>query len=328
MNASPRHLRIGVMGCSSFALRAMVPAIAACPGVELAAMASRDPAKAREVSAKFSCRNWGSYAELVEDPEVDLIYMPLPTGLHEEWVHRALDAGKHLLVEKSLSDSLDSAGRMVDHARRAGKLIQENFLFLRHSQRAWVGEQLAAGAVGELKFFRAAFTIPALDAGNFRYQAALGGGALLDVGAYMVKSTLAFLGKDLELLASTSEFSPARGVDVRGTAVFRNPAGVIAQVFWGFDTHYQCTWDFHGTAGRIICDRALTPPPGVEPPVRVERGQEKQDLKLPADNHYVNQWSHVAAAVHDPDALSASQDEILLQARWVEAVRQMADHAG
>lgn len=324
MSASSPKLRVGVMGCSSFALRAMVPAIATCPGVELAAMASRDPAKAREVSAKYSCRSWGSYGELVDDPEVDLIYMPLPTGLHEEWVHRALDAGKHLLVEKSLSGSLDAAVRMVDHARRAGRFIEENFLFLRHSQRAWVGEQLTAGAVGDLKFFRAAFTIPPLDEGNFRYQAALGGGALLDVGAYMVKSTLTFLGTDLELLASTSEFSPVRGVDVRGTAVFRNPAGVLAQVFWGFDTHYQCTWDFHGTAGRIVCDRALTPPPGVEPPVRVERGQQKQELKLLVDNHYINQWSHVAAAVRDPAAISATQDECILQARWVDEVRQKA----
>jgi len=324
MSDSPPKLRVGVMGCSSFALRAMIPAIASCPEVELVAVASREGAKAREVSEKFSCRGWGSYAELVADADVDLIYMPLPTGLHEEWVHRALDAGKHLLVEKSLSDTAASAGRIVEHARKAGRLLLENFLFLRHRQYAWVKGQLAEGALGEFKFFRAAFTIPPLDDRNFRYDASLGGGALLDAGAYMVKSVLAFLGPEVELLAATSEFSPARGVDIRGTAVFRNPAGVVAQVLWGFDSHYQCSWDLQGTAGRIVCDRALTPPPGFEPTVRQERGQEKQELKLPADNHYVNQWGYVGEAVRHPESIPTLLDEAFIQAQTLDLVRQMA----
>jgi len=299
----------------------MLPAMAEATGVNLSAVASRDPSKASAEAAQFGCPKACSYEELVADPGIDAIYMPLPTGLHEEWVHKALDAGKHLLVEKSLANDFESAKRMLEHAREARLLVLENFLFPRHSQLAWVKQQLAAGEIGSFKFFRAAFTIPPLDPDNFRYSVPLGGGGLLDVGAYMVKSSLAFLGNDLELLNATIEYDQSRGIDLRGTATFRNPAGQIAQTLWGFDTCYQCTWEFIGTEGRILCERALTPPPGFEPPVRIERGNEKKDIKLPPDNHYLNQWGFFTAAIRNPDVISGLLDEALDQAALIAAVK-------
>ena len=315
-------IRVGLMGCSSFAIRAMVPAIAECEGLELYAIASRDPQKSRETADKLGCKVSCSYEELISDPGVDVIYMPLPTGIHEQWIHKALDAGKHLLVEKSLASDFESARRMVGHARTAGLLILENLLFPRHRQISWVREKIAEGAIGEFKFFHAAFTIPPLDDSNFRYNGPLGGGALLDVGAYMVKSALAFLGPHIELLSATLENSPRRDIDIRGAATFRNPDGLIAQTIWGFDTHYQCTWDFLGTEGRILCDRALTPPPGFEAPVRLERGSKKEDLKLPADNHYVNQWNFFATSIRYPDVISVLLDDALMQAALLDRVKR------
>lgn len=318
-------IRVGLMGCSSFALRAMVPAIAECEGLELHAIASRDPMKARGTAETVGGAVSYSYPELISDPGVDVIYMPLPTGVHEEWVHKALDAGKHLLVEKSLACDFESATRMIEHARASGLLILENFLFPRHLQISWVRNKIAEGAIGEFKFFRATFTIPPLDDSNFRYNGPLGGGALLDVGAYMVKSSSAFLGPHIELLSASLENSPRRDVDIRGAANFSNPDGLIAQTVWGFDTHYQCTWEFLGSEGRILCERALTPPPGFEAPVRLERGSEKQDLKLPADNHYVNQWNFFASSVRNPATIPALLDEALFHADMLDRVRQMAE---
>lgn len=309
------------MGCSSFALRAMIPAIKELDELELSAIGSRDPEKAKSTAENCGCQVFCSYGELVCDPAIDAIYMPLPTGLHEEWVHKALDAGKHLLVEKSLAVNLDSAQRILDHARSSGLLILENFLFPRHRQIAWVRQKIAEGIIGELKFFRGAFTIPPLARDNFRYNAALGGGALLDVGAYMLKSTQAFLGTELEMLGSTVEHDTIRQIDIRGSSVFRNSAGIISQTVWGFDTAYQCTWEFLGTEGRILCERALTPPPGFEAPVRLEHGSEKQDLKLRSDNHYVNQWKFFISCLRNPLAIPVQLDECLAQARLLETVR-------
>jgi NDP-hexose-3-ketoreductase len=319
---TPRPLNLGVMSCSSFALRAMVPAIAESPYVKLAAIASRDMAKATEAATKFDARALAYYQDLLDDPEIDAIYMPLPTGLHEEWVHKALDAEKHILVEKSLAMDFASASGMLAKARSKNLLLLENFLFPRHLQFSWAMDQIASKSIGELKFFRSAFTIPPLPAGNFRYNAALGGGALLDVGAYMVKSSLLFMGENLDLLSSTIEADSARGVDVRGTATFRNADGVIAQALWAFDTAYQCSWEFIGTEGRIVCERAFTPPPDFCPPIRIERGAVKESLELPADNHYKNQWDFFAQAARSHESIHSILAETEAQAKLLNILRE------
>lgn len=320
-------LRVGVLGCSAFALRAMVPALALTPGVTLSAIASRDPAKAEAAAKAHGGRAVSGYRAMVEDPDLDVLYVPLPTGLHEPWVMAALEAGKHLLVEKSLAADLRSARRMLDLAERRDLLVAENFLFRRHPQRTWVHERIAEGAIGRLVLFRACFTIPPLAGDNFRYDAALGGGALLDVGAYMVKSVAEFLGPAAVLRDASIETDAGRGVDVRGAASWRTPEGVVAQAAWGFDTHYQCTWEFLGTAGRLVCERALTPPPGFEPPVRLEAGNDRRELRLPAANHYVAQWEAVATAVRDAGQRAALRAECLAQAEGLQAIADMAGHA-
>lgn len=322
--ATAAPLRVGVLGCSSFALRAMVPALLQTPGLQLAAIASRDLAKAESAAQALGGRAEGRYEALVEAADVDLLYVPLPTGLHEQWVMAALQAGKHLLVEKSLAVDLASAQRMLDLAHRHDLLVAENFLFRRHSQLAWVRRTIAEGTIGRPVLFRACFSIPALADDNFRYAAALGGGALLDVGAYMVKSVSELVGPQAELQASVIETDARRGVDVRGSATWIGPGGLVAQAAWAFDTHYQCTWEFLGTKGRLVCERALTPPPGFEPPVRLEIGTDRRELRLAADNHYVSQWLAIAASARDSGLRAAARAECLEQARGLQAVADAA----
>jgi len=322
--STPAHLsplRLGIMGCSSFALRAMAPAARKCPEIELISVASRDGEKAAQSARQLDCQALPSYEALIADPRIEAVYMPLPTGLHEEWVHKALDAGKHLLVEKSLACDVSSARGMLDHAQSSGLLLMENFLFLRHSQFSWVTRQLADRAIGDVCFFRAAFTIPPLPPGNFRYDPALGGGALLDVGAYMVKSVLAFFGEDSQLVTADLAWDEVRGVDIRGTATFQNSRGVSAQVLWGFDTSYQCSWEFIGASGRILCSRSLTPPPGFCPPVQLEIGQQHQALELPADDHYTNQWRFFHQGVRNPQSFQEIHQETLRQAEILDEIR-------
>ncbi|MBU6229586.1 MAG: Gfo/Idh/MocA family oxidoreductase [Cyanobacteria bacterium REEB459] len=318
VNAPP--LRVGVMGCSSFAQRTMIPAIAAANGVELRAIASRDLERSQALADAYGVLALGSYEGLLELADIDLVYMPLPTALHEPWVMAALEAGKHLLVEKSFAADLASAQRMLDLAQQKRRLVVENFLFRRHSQLSWVKQQLATGAIGSLKFFRGCFSIPALAQDNFRYRADLGGGALLDAGVYLIKSATEFLGPDLKLLYATLEFDQQRQIDLRGSAAWINSEGTLAQTLWAFDTHYQCTWDCHGTDGRIVCERALTPPPNFQPPVRLERGSTREDLQLPPDNHYVAQWNYLAQAVNSDQSIDAALAETLLQAKQLQQV--------
>lgn len=320
MSSESPILNVGILGCSAFALRAMGPAIQECPGFRLIAIASRNAAKANEAGSRLGCRGVEGYEKLINDAEIDVIYMPLPTWLHLEWGKRALDSGKHLLIEKSLACNAGDAEALVAAARKNKVALLENFLFPRHSQIRWVKEQLADGVVGRLRLLRAAFTIPALDDGNFRYAKALGGGALLDTGAYMAKTVAEFLGDEAKLVDATMQESMRRGVDVGGTATFLRADGLVAQVAWALDCHYQCSWDFVGESGRILCTRALTPPPGLQPPVFIERNGKVESLSLVATNHYVNQWNYFSELTQNDELMLKENQKTLHQAQMLDKI--------
>lgn len=317
-------VRIGVLGCSAFARRAMIPAIRETEGMELRAVASRSADKARACAGQFGCEAAQGYDELLERDDVDAVYVPLPPGLHAAWISRCLDAGKHVLAEKPFVTDEAAAVELLAKARRRGRLVMENILFPYHSQYAWVQEQIGADELGPVRLFRSTFTIPALEGDNFRYQPALGGGAMLDLGPYMVRFVRCFLGERARLLSATVRHDPSRGTDVFGAACFVNPAGQAAQVSFGFDTHYQCVWEFLGERGKLTVDRAYTPPPGFAPPVRIERPNRREELLLPADNHYRNICRVFTRTILDSRRFEPYWDEVQNQARVLEQLRTRA----
>lgn len=201
MTAAPRPgpVRIGVTGCADIARRRMLPAFAAAPGTEVAAVASRDPATAAAVADGYGCAAVTGYEALLEHPGVDAVYLPLPVSLHARWVERALYAGKHVLGEKPLTSSLRQTSDLVALARSLGLVLMENITFPHHSQHAAVRALVAGGAIGEPRTVTTAFAIPPLPPGNIRYRRDLDGGSLLDVGVHPLRAAQFFLGDDLEV---------------------------------------------------------------------------------------------------------------------------------
>ncbi|WP_279581693.1 Gfo/Idh/MocA family protein [Fodinicola feengrottensis] len=167
-------LRFGVLGCASIARRRMLPALADAAGIEVTAVASRDLRRAQETAAPYGCASVEGYDNLLARDDVDAVYLPLPTGLHAEWIEKALLAGKHVLSEKALTVRLEEAQSLVALAQAHGLLLVENFAFLHHSQHAVVRESLPR--IGEIRAFSAAMGIPPLEPENPRYLPDLGGG--------------------------------------------------------------------------------------------------------------------------------------------------------
>jgi len=294
------------------------------PELDLVAVASRTPEKAADYARRFGCDGVTGYDRLLARPDVDCIYMALPTGLHPEWVTKSLAAGKHVLAEKSFAPDLASTTRLVELARSRNLLVTENFSFHLHSQFAWFREQIAGGAVGSVHLFRGNFSFPPLKAGNFRYDAALGGGARLDAGAYMVKVSRLFLGDEMRLVGAALRHDPALGVDVEGTATFAASKGAVAQVAFGFNSFYQCNWEVIGTTGKLTIDRAYTPPPAFSPAARLERQNIRQEFTLPADNHYRNKLIDLVGGIRTEAGYSRYWDDLVQQARHLESIRQNA----
>jgi predicted dehydrogenase len=312
---------MGVLGCAGIALRRMVPAMVASPAVTLVALASRSADKADRAAARFGCAAVTGYSALLDRDDIDAVYVPLPLALHAEWVGAALSAGRHVLAEKPLTGDPDRTAELVAQASAAGLVLRENVLFVHHAQHAAVRDWVAAGEIGRLQGLHATFGIPALPDDDIRYDAALGGGALFDVGLYPVRAAMHLLGPDLTVVGATAARGPGRGVDTAGTALLVRPDGVTVQLSYGLDHGYRSSYELWGSTGRIVVDRAFTPPADHRPRIRVERVGAAEDRFLPADDQVANAITAFAADVR---AGSAADGLILRQSRLLDALRQLA----
>ena len=315
-------LRIGVMGCANIAKNLVIPAMLQVDNLELVAIASRTMEKAKSFTDEFGGEPIGSYQELVDRPDVDIIYMPLPTGLHEEWVNKCLDAGKHLLVEKSLALDLPSAQRMVAKAREKGLIMMENFMFRYHSQHQFVFKLLKDGELGDIRCIRASFGFPPLGSDNFRYDPEMGGGALLDAGAYMAKLSHWFLGDSTKVKAANLHLDEDGKGDIHGTAYLSNDQGLTAEVAWGFDNFYQCNYEIWGSKGKVTLTRALTPRPDFNPIAIVEKQGETKEHSLKTDDHFKNIITECCRAIRENDG-DQHLNEVLIQAELLSQIKKL-----
>jgi NDP-hexose-3-ketoreductase len=255
------------------------------------------------------------------------VYVPLPTGLHAHWVDRALATGKHVLCEKPLTESLADSTRLVSQARVQGLTLLENFMFLRHAQHAAVLSMIEAGVIGEVRAISSAFTFPPPPASDIRYQPGLGGGALLDAGVYPIRAAQYLLGAALSVAGASLCLDKDTGVDVAGSALLCTPAGITAQLTWGFRHYYRCCYEVLGSAGRITLDRSFTPPGTHRPVVRIERPDGAEERTLPADDQFANvatAFTDAVASGRPPAGESLSGDAILRQAKLVDDIRANA----
>lgn len=282
-----KSIRIGVMGAANIAQKSVIPAIQATPGFELVAIASRTLEKAMPLAQRFNCEAIEGYDTLLNRSDIDAIYMPLPTGIHLEWVLKTLDAGKHVLVEKSLAMNYSEAQQMIAKAEEKQLVLMENFMFWFHNQHGIVQNLMEQGEIGELRQFRAQFGFPKLAATNFRYVKADGGGAILDTAAYTVKGAQMYLGFDLEVAGAQISIDPKTGVDLFGCATLVNKQGVSAQLSWGFDNYYQNNYEVWGNKGKITAERAFSPQPTFTPKLVLEQQDFRREYTVLADNHFI-----------------------------------------
>ena len=296
-------IRWGILSSSSFAVAHIVPALLQCEGIELAAISSRSADTARALAAKFGIpRAHGSYQELIDDAEIDVVYNPLPNHLHVPWSIKAIEAGKHVLCEKPLAMNAGEAERLIVARDKAGLKAPEAFVIRHHPQWRRVRELVREGRIGTLKGVQGWLSYRLEDPDNFRTKPEMGGGDLLDIGVYpMVTARYVFEDEPRRVFAAIRR-DTATGADCLVSAILDFPAGQ-AGFTCSTELAVQQHMAFFGSHGRIELADPFAQAPDREARILIggDRGiwddaVEEYETFEPL-NMYTNQVEEFSAAV-------------------------------
>ncbi len=292
------RLRWGVLSTASIGRQHVMPAIRQSRNGTLAAIASRDRARASACAQQFGIpRAYGSYRELLEDPDVDAVYVPLPVSMHPEWCIRCAEAGKPALCEKPLAANATDARRMVDAFAARGLPFAEALMYRFHPLTERVQGMVAEGAVGEVRAIQATFCAKCPGEDNIRLHRETGGGALLDVGSYCVSLMRMLTGEEPERVGALARVGERSGVDewLVGTLAF--PSGALGSLTCSLRTEFGCCYDVYGTEGRIFVEKGVVPGADSAAVIRRWSDYSCEETVVPPADHYLLMVEDFAEAV-------------------------------
>lgn len=320
-------IRVGILGCANIAEKYAITAFKSLPNVELVAIASREKSKADEWASRHGLEA-ETYESLIARTDIDVIYSPLPIGLQEEWVLKAAAAGKHIICEKSLTYSLESAERMVEACKKKGVALYENFVPEFHPQHAEILSRIKVGSIGTPRGWNGVYGFPPFPKEDIRYSSDLKGGALNDCGCYTVFMARKIMQQEPVAVTCTLQ-NDEHSVDINGSALLEFKVGTALMSF-GFDHMYQNAYSVWGSKGIIQTNRAFAIPPTLVPTVELITNDGKQEQKetidVPASNQFALSFEYFTNAVAEKNTekFSDMYDRIIRQARVLEAMRTSA----
>ena len=324
----PAHpLRWGILGVAGINQR-LLPAFRASTTANLTAIASRSLDKAAAAAkADGIPKAYGSYDELLRDPDIDAVYNPLPNHLHDEWTRKAADAGKHVLCEKPLTCDAASAEKLIAYTRSKGVRLMDGFMWPHHPRTHKLGKFLNSGAIGEVKKVNTAFTfnLEGLPTSNIRMQPQAGGGGLLDVGCYTTYGIRWWMRAEPVSVFAKATF--VNGVDVAMSGVLTFADGRTANFDCGF-THPLRTWlEIVGTEACVRVPNMWIPDDRATFQVLRQDGlfdQKIEEIDTPGEDQMVHMLDDFAAAVREKREPYPNPDEAVKSLRVMDALIRSA----
>jgi D-xylose 1-dehydrogenase (NADP+, D-xylono-1,5-lactone-forming) len=293
----------------------------ASAAVGVVAVASRDRERAEAYARENGIeRAHGSYEALLEDHDVEAVYISLPNSLHVEWSVRALQAGKHVLCEKPLTRRAHEVDEAFDAADHAGRILMEAFMYRHNPQTRRLTELVAEGAVGRLQLVRAAFSFPVQGEGNVRLDAGLDGGSLMDVGCYCVSGARLLAGEPERVYGE--QVVGDTGVDVLFSGTMRFAGGVVAQFDSGLYLPHRDELEAIGDEGSLFLD---DPWHCTAPGILLRREDGEEAIPVQAADSYRLELENMSAAIRGEGEPLLGREDALGQARTLEALYRSAE---
>ena len=326
-----KTVRWGILGCSGIGKSRTIPGLLACENAELYAIAGRNEEKLKAYAEPFAPKKlYTDYQALLEDENVDAVYLPLPNGIHKEWVEKAAKAGKHILCEKPMALTEEQVREMFAAAKANGVLLEEAYAY-RHAQLVQkVKDIVDSGAIGRIRYLESKHSTFDTNRSGIRYQKGNGGGAVYDVTCYNVSLASYLLGKDPEDMSVYCGFDKETGVDTSDAVMLRYEEGVTAMLYAGLDAYRRGCYSILGDTGRIDVDHKFNSSGVCH--IRVSTGARPQgaeyvdetttDYTIWVEDNYKREIELFSDAVLNGTPLTISEEESLRTARVCDAIRK------
>jgi predicted dehydrogenase len=319
------RVRFGILGAARIARRKVIPAMQRGSHCVVTAIASRDAERARRAAGELEVeKSYGSYEELLADPDVDAVYIPLPNHLHVPWAMEALDAGKHVLCEKPVALDGEEARRLVRAATKHPKLkLMEAFMYRHHPQWRRTKELVDDGAIGDLLAIQSAFAYHNDDPANVRNRADYGGGGLMDIGCYCISLARFLFDREPDRVAGTMKIHPEFGTDVLTSGILDFGRGTSSFVCATLMTPHQHV-DVFGSEGKIAIEIPFNAPPDEPTRIRLTRDGRTDEIAFAAADQYTIQGDLFAKAVLNDTDVPTPLSDAVANMGVIDAVRRSA----
>ncbi len=339
-------MKIGIICPSEIALRRFMPALQKCEDLtfvgigvytreerygsenisdaEFQESLKTEKAKAQVFIDQYGGKIFEGYDAVVSSPEIDAVYIPLPPALHFIWAKKALENGKHVLVEKPSTTSAEETKELVQIASQKHLALHENYMFTFHDQLEAIDRIIKSGEIGDVRLYRISFGFPRRASNDFRYNKALGGGALIDAGGYTIRYATKLLGSTAAIRYAQSNYVDGFEVDMYGSAALVNADGVTAQVAFGMDNNYKCELEVWGSTGCLTTGRVLTAPVGFVPTATIRKGNGEKTVDLPADDAFLKSIKRFVRCIEDEKVREERYEIITKQAELIDEFKRLA----
>ncbi|MEO8593945.1 MAG: Gfo/Idh/MocA family oxidoreductase [Candidatus Solibacter sp.] len=321
-----KKVRWGVLGAANIAVNRVIPSMQGGENCEVAGIASRDLGKAREAAAKLGIpKAYGSYEELLADPEIDAVYNPLPNHLHLAWSAAAAQAGKHVLCEKPIGINVREALDLMAVRDRTGVKIGEAFMVQSHPQWRRLIDDIRGGRIGDLRSAVGTFSFYLVNPENVRNVREYGGGGLYDIGCYPIKTSRMVFGEEPLRVSSTMIRDPRfGGIDVLASAILEYPSG---HCIFTCSTQMQSqqSMRFYGTKGRIETGIPFNATPGGISKIIFDDGRDhlgsgRVEEELPACDQYLLQGELFSRAILEGGEVPVPLEDSVKNMAVIEAI--------
>jgi predicted dehydrogenase len=315
----------GVLGVASIARRKVIPAMQQGKNSEIAAIASRELGKAQEAAARLGiAKAYGSYEQMLADPDIEAIYNPLPNHLHVPWSIKAMEAGKHVLCEKPISLNAAEAKQLLAVRDRTGMKCGEAFMIRSHPQWLRARELVRSGKMGELRAIAASFSYFDREVHSIHNNLDGGGGALLDIGCYPINTSRFIFGEEPAKVVALVERDPEMKIDRLTSAILAYPSG---QAVFTCSTQlvYHQSMEIFGTHGRIVMELPYSAPLDLPTNIIIDEGRKGEGNltiteTIPACNQYTLQGDAFSKAIREDGEVPVPLEDAIKNMAVIDAI--------